>query len=74
MAKNPKQEILLLNKGFMVDVVKTLTTLDVRGYESNQKLVHIVEELQRAIVTDLPLEINSNQQEGKVPAEARDKS
>lgn len=60
MAKN--QEILLMDKNFMVSVVDTLKTLDVRGYESNYKLVSIVSELQKAILTNLPLDLVPNQE------------
>lgn len=58
MAK--KQEVLLMDKGFMLDVVETLKTLDVRGYESNKRLVIITMELERTINTNLPLEIEPN--------------
>lgn len=55
-----KQEIMLMDKGFMASVVDTLKELDVRGYESNKKLVIITMELERAINTPLPLTVEPN--------------
>ncbi len=58
MAK--KQEVMLMDKGFLLGVIDTLKTLDVRGYESNKKLVICTMELERAMNTKLPLEIEPN--------------
>lgn len=58
MAK--KHEVMLMDKAFMLGVVETLKELDVRGYESNKKLVIVTMELERAINTPLPLEIEPN--------------
>jgi len=55
MAK--KQEVMLMDKGFFMGVIDTLKELDVRGYESNKKLVICTMELERALNTHLPLEI-----------------
>lgn len=56
-----KQEVMLMDKGFMRGVIDTLKELDVRGYESNKKLVICTMELERAMNTHLPLEIEPNQ-------------
>lgn len=58
MAK--KQEVMLMDKGFLQGVIDTLKELDVRGYESNKKLVICTMELERAMNTHLPLEIEPN--------------
>lgn len=52
-----KQEVMLMDKGFLQGVIDTLKELDVRGYESNKKLVIVTMELERAMNTHLPLEI-----------------
>lgn len=59
MAK--KQEVMLMDKGFLQGVIDTLKELDVRGYDSNKKLVIVTMELERAMNTHLPLEIEPNQ-------------
>ena len=56
-----KQEVMLMDKGFMRGIIDTLKELDVRGYESNKKLVICTMELERALNTHLPLEIEPNQ-------------
>ena len=56
-----KQEVMLMDKGFLQGVIDTLKELDVRGYESNKKLVICTMELERAMNTRLPLEIEPNQ-------------
>ena len=58
MAK--KQEVMLMDKGVLQGVIDTLKELDVRGYESNKKLVICTMELERAMNTHLPLEIEPN--------------
>lgn len=58
MAK--KQEIMLMDKGFVLGVIDTLKELDVRGFESNKKLVIITMELERAVNTPLPLTMEPN--------------
>lgn len=68
---NKNREILLMDKGFMISVVEELKTLDVRGYESNEKLVGIVHDLQQAIITKLPLNMVPNQEDsGKEKSDA----
>lgn len=67
---NKNREILLMDKGFMISVVETLKTLDVRGYESNEKLVGITHDLQQAIMTKLPFNMVPNQEDGKEQAAA----
>lgn len=58
---NNNREIILLDKGFVISVVEALKSLDVRGFESNEKLVSIVRELQQAVITKLPIEFAQNQ-------------
>lgn len=64
---NGKQQILLVDRNFMISVVETLKELDVRGYESNAKLVGVVHDLQNIILTNLPMDIvpNSGKESGK---------
>ena len=56
-----KKEVLILDKGFVAGIIDTLKELDVRGYDSNKKLVIVTMELERAFNTPLPLEIEPNQ-------------
>lgn len=65
MAK--KQEVMLMDKGFIAGVIDTLKTLDVRGYESNKKLVICTMELERAMNTSLPLELEPSKPTEKDP-------
>ena len=64
---NGKQQILLVDRNFMISVVETLKELDVRGYESNAKLVGVVHDLQSIILTNLPMDIvpNGSKEAGK---------
>ena len=55
-----KQKIILMDKDFVAGIIKTLKSLDVRGYESNKKLVTVTLELERAFNTTLPLTIEPN--------------
>lgn len=69
-----KQKVMLMDKGFLQGVIDTLKTLDVRGYESNKKLVICTMELERAINTNLPLEIEPNKPPENGETEAKPKS
>lgn len=55
-----KKEVLILDKGFVGGVIDTLKELDVRGFESNKKLVIVTMELERALNTPLPLTVEPN--------------
>ena len=55
-----KKEVLILDKGFVAGIIEALKELDVRGYESNKKLVICTMELERALNTPLPLTVEPN--------------
>ena len=56
-----KQEIMLMDKDFVIGIIDTLKSLDVRGYESNKRRVICTMELERALNTPLPLTVEPNE-------------
>lgn len=54
---NENQQMLLINRAFLVSIINTLKTLDVRGYTSNERLVGVVKDLQEFVVNNTPLGI-----------------
>ena len=56
-----KQEIMLMDKDFVIGIIDTLKSLDVRGYESNKRRVICTMELERALNTPPPLTVEPNE-------------
>ena len=56
MMENSNQYVII-SRDLLVSIAQDLRSLDVRGYESNEKRVDIVRDLQKILVTNIPLEI-----------------
>lgn len=54
------QEVMFLNKQFVANVIDTLKSLDVRGYESNKRRTIVTMELERAFENTLPMTVEPN--------------
>ena len=50
-------QYVIISRDLLMSMARDLRSLDVRGYESNEKRVDIVRDLQKILVTNIPLEI-----------------
>lgn len=60
-------QYVIISRDLLMSIVRDLRTLDVRGYESNEKLVDAVRDLQKILVTNVPVEITPER--GETPKE-----
>ena len=69
MANSSNQQFMIVDRTFLVSVVQDLRTLDVRGYESNEKLVGIVKDLQTILVTNVPISMSEAAEDTEQPTD-----
>ena len=62
-------QYVIISRDLLMSMARDLRSLDVRGYESNEKVVDMVRELQKILVTNVPVEIS--QERGEAPQEEK---
>jgi len=55
MINNNSQKFMIVDRNYLLSVIQDLRSLDVRGYESNEKLVGMVKDLQMILVSNAPV-------------------
>lgn len=62
-------QYVIISRDLLMSIARDLRSLDVRGYESNEKVVDMVRDLQKILVTNVPVEFtqetNAEPQENK---------
>ena len=62
-------QYVIISRDLLMSMARDLRSLDVRGYESNEKVVDMVRDLQKILVTNVPVEIS--QERGEAPQEEK---
>lgn len=62
-------QYVIISRDLLMSIARDLRSLDVRGYESNEKVVDMVRDLQKILVTNVPVEIS--QERGEAPQEEK---
>ena len=62
-------QYVIISRDLLMSIARDLRSLDVRGYESNEKVVDMVRDLQKILVTNVPVEISPER--GEAPQEEK---
>ena len=62
-------QYVIISRDLLMSMARDLRSLDVRGYESNEKVVDMVRDLQKILVTNVPVEISP--EHGEAPQEEK---